>query len=103
MGLAEGHRSQLGAWLGGHFAGPVPLNAAIVLPSIASTMVSGHGFRNLSQYWISALPRITDSSRTSRHEPTRELQRALRAVDLLNVSRRCMTFTASPLGVVLAV
>jgi len=44
MGLAEGHRSQLGAWLGGHFAGPAPLNAAIVLPSIASTTVSRRGF-----------------------------------------------------------
>src|ERR1700675_1668271 len=33
--------SQFGAWLGGHFASPVPLNAAIVILSIAcaSTMV----------------------------------------------------------------
>ena len=117
----RGIGSQFGAWLGGHFANPVALNAAIVLLSIASTMVflvpaardkltkakvehkrltleiKRHGrayyqddasktstaeyealrlrvnahrgavFRNLSRYWISALPRITDSSRTSRH------------------------------------
>jgi hypothetical protein len=35
----RGIGSQFGAWLGGHFASPVALNAAIVLLSIASTMV----------------------------------------------------------------
>ena len=33
--LQSGIGSQFGAWLGGHFASPVPLNAAIVLLSIA--------------------------------------------------------------------